>query len=113
MFILHLILLIKLHHHLFLLSGFNGPSAYASYLINGIDSGDLPALHQVTGEHRPRSPKTMQTVHGNSLSKTNSEPGQCTKNVMQTVGSCFITGTLTFTFCFRFEVQSLEDTHCI
>ncbi len=56
------ILLIKLHHHLLLLSGFNGPSAYASDLINGIDSGDLPALHQVTGEHRPRPPKTMQTV---------------------------------------------------
>ncbi len=28
------------------------------------------------------------------------------KHVMQTVGSCFITGTTTFTFSFRFEVQS-------
>lgn len=78
--ILHLILLIKLHHHLFLLSGFNGPSAYASYLMNGIDSGDLPALHQVTGEHRPRPPKTMQTVHRNSLSKTNTSAQTCLKS---------------------------------
>lgn len=57
--ILHLILLIKLHHNLFLFSGFNRPSPYGSYLINGIDSTDFSALHQVAGEHRPRPAKTM------------------------------------------------------
>lgn len=64
----HFVLLIKLHNHLFLLSGFDGPSADSSYFINSIDSADFPALHQVAGKHRPRTSKTMQTVHRDSLS---------------------------------------------
>ena len=64
--------LVKLHDRLLLFVRFDGAVPYSADLVDRFDPGDLPRLHQVAGQHGPRSAMTVHAVHGHALATNDS-----------------------------------------
>lgn len=59
--------LMKLHHCLLLVVGFDGAGAHSADLVDGVGPGNLPALHQVARQHGPRPTVAVHAVNGHAL----------------------------------------------
>lgn len=67
--------LIKLNHCLLLFGGLNGPGSQPAYLLDGVDTRKPPLLHQVAGQHGPRSSMAVHAVNRHTLTTNKTRLG--------------------------------------